>query len=139
MRYISIALLVVLLGYSLTLVFLNDTAVQVNLLFSQVPAMRLGLLLVLTLALGIVLGLLIGLQLFGVFQSKWEIKRLRKDVELLRKEQLLAAQQAAAEAAVQAQQLAHKQAQLQTPSTVASTEAPEKVVTNIPTENKSPL
>ena len=131
MRYISIALLVVLFGYSLTLVFLNDAAVQVNLLFSQVPAMRLGLLLVLTLVLGIALGLLLGLQLFGVFQSKWEIKRLRKDIELLRKEQLVSAQQAAAQAAIQAQ----KQAQLHTPPISPQ----ENNVTNPANDNKSPL
>ena len=58
-----------------------------------------GLLLLLTLALGIVLGLLLGVQIFRVFQTSWEIKRLRKDIDHLRKEQIQLAQQAAADAA----------------------------------------
>ncbi len=119
MRYISLALLVILFGYALSLVFVNGELVPVNLLFSQVSAMRLGLLLVITLALGITLGLLLGLQLFRVFQSQWEIKRLRKDIDLMRKDQILVAQQAATEAALQAKQ--------------------QKLVTTIPSENKSPL
>jgi len=61
--------------------------------------MRLGLLLLLTMALGIVLGLLIGVQVFRVFQKGWEIKRLRKDIDHLRKEQIQSAQLAAAKAA----------------------------------------
>jgi putative membrane protein len=36
---------------------------------------------------------------FRVFQTNWEIKRLRKDIDHLRKEQIQLAQQAAAEAA----------------------------------------
>lgn len=60
---------------------------------------RLGLLLLLTLALGIVVGLLLGVQVFRVFQKSWEIKRLRKDIDHLRKEQIQSAQLAAAEAA----------------------------------------
>ena len=50
-------------------------------------------------AIGIVLGLLIGVQIFRVFQNSWEIKRLRKDIDYLRKEQIHTAQLAAAEAA----------------------------------------
>ena len=69
-----------------------------DLLFTQVPAMRLGLLLLLTLSLGIVVGLLLGAG-FPRFQSNWEIKRLRKDIEHLRKEQLNTAKMMAAEAA----------------------------------------
>ncbi|WP_353142842.1 lipopolysaccharide assembly protein LapA domain-containing protein [Acinetobacter pragensis] len=99
MRYVLVVLLIVLFGYSLFLVLQNGTELSVDLLFTQVPAMRLGLLLLLTLALGIVLGLLIGVQVFRVFQNNWEIKRLRKDIERLRKEQIQAAQLAAAEAA----------------------------------------
>lgn len=98
MRYVLVVLLIVLFGYSLFLVLQNGTELSVDLLFTQVPAMRLGLLLLLTLALGIVLGLLIGVQVFRVFQNNWEIKRLRKDIEHLRKEQIQAAQLAAAEA-----------------------------------------
>ncbi len=61
--------------------------------------MRLGLLLLLTLSLGLVLGLLLAVQVFRVFQNNWEIKRLRKDIDRLRKEQIQTAQLAAAEAA----------------------------------------
>ncbi|WP_374664067.1 lipopolysaccharide assembly protein LapA domain-containing protein [Acinetobacter sp.] len=99
MRYVLVVLLIVLFGYSLFLVLQNGTELSVDLLFTQVPAMRLGLLLLLTLALGIVLGLLLGVQIFRVFQNNWEIKRLRKDIDRLRKEQIQAAQLAAAEAA----------------------------------------
>ncbi len=79
--------------------FANGTELSVDLLFTQVPAMRLGLLLLLTLSLGVVLGLLLGVQIFRVFQTNWEIKRLRKDIEHLRKEQLNTAKLMAAEAA----------------------------------------
>ena len=99
MRYVLIALLVAIFGYALALVLQNPAELQVDLLFTQVPAMRLGLLLLLTLALGIVVGLLLGVQVFRVFQNSWEIKRLRKDIDHLRKEQIQLAQQAAAEAA----------------------------------------
>ena len=99
MRYVLFALLIVLFGYCLALVLQNGTELTVDLLFIQVPAMRLGLLLLLTMALGIVLGLLIGVQVFRVFQKGWEIKRLRKDIDHLRKEQIQSAQLAAAEAA----------------------------------------
>ena len=99
MRYILIALLIIVFGYSLALVLQNPTELPVDLLFTQVPAMRLGLLLLLTLALGIVVGLLLGVQVFRVFQKGWEIKRLRKDIDHLRKEQIQSAQLAAAEAA----------------------------------------
>jgi len=87
MRYILIALLIIVFGYSLALVLQNPT---------ELP---LGLLLLLTLALGIVVGLLLGVQVFRVFQKGWEIKRLRKDIDHLRKEQIQSAQLAAAEAA----------------------------------------
>ena len=119
MRYVLIALLVVLFGYSLALVLQNSTELTVDLLFTQVPAMRLGLLLLLTLVLGLVLGLLFGVQIFRVFQNNWEIKRLRKDIEYLRKEQIQSAQLAAAEAAAHTRH--------------------EKTVLDITNENKSPL
>ena len=99
MRYVLIALLIAIFGYSLALVLQNPAELQVDLLFTQVPTMRLGLLLLLTLALGIIVGLLLGVQVFRVFQTTWEVKRLRKEVERLRKEQIQFAQQAAAEAA----------------------------------------
>ncbi|WP_010115521.1 LapA family protein [Acinetobacter sp. P8-3-8] len=99
MRFILGLLLVAVFVYSLALVLINGTELPVDLWFTQVPAMRLGLLLLLTLAIGIVLGLLIGVQIFRVFQTNWEIRRLRKDIDHLRKEQIQAAQIAAAEAA----------------------------------------
>ena len=99
MRYVLVLLLIAIFGYALALVLLNGTELAVDLWFTQVPAMRLGLLLLFTLVIGIVLGLLLGVQVFRVFQNSWEIKRLRKDIEHLRKEQIQSAQQAAAEAA----------------------------------------
>ena len=71
MRYVLVILLLLVFGYSLALVLQNGTEVSVDLLFTQVPAMRLGLLLLLTLSLGIVVGLLLGVQVFRVFQSNW--------------------------------------------------------------------
>ena len=99
MRYVLVVVLLILFGYSLAIVLQNSTELSVDLLFTQVPAMRLGLLLLLTLSMGIVLGLLLGVQIFRVFQKSWEIKRLRKDIDYLRKEQIQSAQLAAAEAA----------------------------------------
>ncbi|AWL29134.1 hypothetical protein A7P53_13690 [Acinetobacter defluvii] len=99
MRFILGLLLVAVFVYSLALVLINGTELPVDLWFTQVPAMRLGLLLLLTLAIGIVLGLLVGVQVFRVFQNNWEIRRLRKDIDHLRKEQIQNAQLAAAEAA----------------------------------------
>lgn len=119
MRYLLVFVLIVIFGYALALVLQNSTELPVDLLFTQVPAMRLGLLLLLTLAIGVVIGLLIGVQVFRVFQNSWEIKRLRKDVEHLRKEQIHQAQLAAAEAAAHTRH--------------------EKTVLDIRTEDKSPL
>ncbi|AOA57974.1 lipopolysaccharide assembly protein LapA domain-containing protein [Acinetobacter larvae] len=99
MRYILVALLIVIFGYALALVLQNSAEVEVDLLFTQVPVMRLGLLVLLTLSIGIVVGLLLGVQVFRVFQNSWEIKRLRKEIDYLHKEQIHAAQTAAAEAA----------------------------------------
>lgn len=119
MRYVLVAILIILFGYSLALVLQNGTEVTVDLLFTQVPAMRLGLVLLLTLALGVVVGLLLGVQVFRVFQTSWEIKRLRKDIDHLRKEQIQAAQLAAAEAGANARH--------------------EKTVFDVTNDNKSPL
>ncbi|TCM63741.1 uncharacterized protein DUF1049 [Acinetobacter calcoaceticus] len=99
MRYILVVLLIVIFGYALALVLQNGTELPVDLLFTQVPAMRLGLLLLLTMSIGVIFGLLLGVLIFRVFQNNWEIKRLRKDIEYLRKEQIHTAQLAAAEAA----------------------------------------
>lgn len=79
MRIILLILLFLVFGYSLALVLANNTEVAVNLLFSQAPAMNLGLLLIICLALGVLIGLLLSLLLFRVFQNKWEISRLQKE------------------------------------------------------------
>ena len=122
MRFILGFLLIAIFSYSLALVLQNSTEVSVDLLFTQVPVMRVGLLVLITLALGVVLGLLLGVQVFRVFQNAWEIKRLRKDIDHLRKEQIQLAQSAAAEAAA-----------------VASSQRHEKTVLDIRPEDKSPL
>ena len=122
MRFILGFLLIAIFGYSLALVLQNSTEVSVDLLFTQVPVMRVGLLVLITLALGVVLGLLLGVQVFKVFQNSWEIKRLRKDIDHLRKEQIQLAQTAAAEAAA-----------------VASSQRHEKTVLDIRPEDKSSL
>lgn len=99
MRYIVLAALIAFFAYALALVLQNSVALPVDLLFTQVPAMRLGLLLLLTLILGMIIGLLLGVLVFRVIQKSWEIQRLRKDIDHLRKEQINIAQQSAAEAA----------------------------------------
>lgn len=119
MRFILILVLIVLFVYSLALVLLNGTLVSVDLWLTHVPEMRVGLLVLITLALGIILGLLLGVQVFRVFQSRWEIQRLRKDIENLRKEQIHHAQLAATEAIAHSRQ--------------------EKTVLDISPEDKSPL
>ena len=119
MRFILGLLLIAVFVYSLALVLINGTELPVDLWFTQVPAMRLGLLLLLTLILGIVIGLLLGVQVFRVFQTNCEIKRLRKAIDYLRKEQIQIAQQAAAQVAASAKH--------------------EKTVSDISYQNKSPL
>lgn len=95
MRYVLIVLLIVLFGYSLALVLQNSTELQVDLLFTQVPQMRAGLLLLLTLILGIIIGLLLGVVVFRVFQRNWEVQRLNKEIDQLREQQIQAASAAA--------------------------------------------
>ncbi|SDC11468.1 LapA family protein [Acinetobacter boissieri] len=119
MRFILLILLIVVFVYSLALVLFNGTEVSVNLWFASVPEMRVGLLILITLAIGVVLGLLIGVQVFKVFQTRWEIKRLNKEIERLRKEQVETAQLAAKEAAANTRH--------------------EKTVLDINSNNQSPL
>ncbi|WP_298972802.1 LapA family protein [uncultured Psychrobacter sp.] len=78
MRFILFVLLFLSFAYALGLVLANNSDIGVNLLFSQSPAMNLGLLLILSMTLGIVIGLILSLLLFRVFQNKWEISRLQK-------------------------------------------------------------
>lgn len=79
MRILLLILLFLSFAYSLGLVLANNTEVGVNLLFSQAPAMNLGLLLILCLILGIIIGMLLALLIFRVLQNKWEISRLQKE------------------------------------------------------------
>lgn len=97
MRFLFIVLLIVIFGYSLALVLDNTQTIAVNMPFIQTfPAMNAGLLLLITLFLGIILGLLLGIQVFRVFQKSWEIRRLKKEVEQLRHQQIQSASAAAA-------------------------------------------
>lgn len=95
MRIFLIFLLLLVFGYSIALVLANRIDVEVNLLFSIVPAMNLGLLLIVTISLGVLLGLLLGLQVFRVFQMNWEVSRLRKELESVRAQHIKAAAAAA--------------------------------------------
>lgn len=118
MRFILILVLIILFGYSLALVLQNGTELSVDLLFTQVPAMRSGLMLLLTLALGgagVVVARRTG---FRVLKSLGN-QRLRKDIDHLRKEQIQSAQLAATEAITHSRQ--------------------EKTVLDISPEDKSPL
>lgn len=120
MRFILIILLIVIFAYSLGLVLINSTPVTVDLWFTHdIPEMRLGLLVLITLALGVAIGLLLGVQVFRVFQNRWEIKRLHKEIERLRKEQIEIAKTAAADAVAQTRH--------------------EKTVLDINSNNQSPL
>ncbi|WP_294033129.1 LapA family protein [uncultured Moraxella sp.] len=83
MHIVLIVLLVIAFAYSLALVVLNNQAVTVNLLFSQVANMSLGLVLVATIFLGVLIGVLLALLLFRVLQNKWEISRLKKEVNTI--------------------------------------------------------
>lgn len=79
MYIILVVLLVVLFGYSLMLVLANNSVVAVNLLLTQVPAMNLGLLLIVSLVLGVGIGMLIALIAFKVLPMRLEISRLKKE------------------------------------------------------------
>lgn len=96
MRFLFIILLIALFGYSMALVLANGINTQVDLLFAQIPKMNLGLLLVMTLVLGVITGLLLGVFVFRVIQTRWEIKRLNKELELVRARHIQAAAAAAA-------------------------------------------
>lgn len=78
MRFLLFVLLFLSFAYAIGLVLANNTDIGVNLLFSQAPAMNLGLLLILCLILGIIIGMLLALLMFRVLQNKWEISRLKK-------------------------------------------------------------
>lgn len=78
MRFILFVLLFLSFAYAIGLVLANNTDIGVNLLFSQAPAMNLGLLLIICLTLGVIIGMLLALLIFRVLQNKWEISRLKK-------------------------------------------------------------
>lgn len=80
MRYLVAVLLFIVFAYSLLLVIVNNHQVEVNLLFSQVPQMNLGLLLIICLALGILAGVLLSIILFKVVQVRLEIQKLNKEL-----------------------------------------------------------
>ena len=84
MSLILIILLVIFFGYSLALVLANNSTVAINLLFIEVPTTNLGLVLILTISLGIIVGILLSLQLFRVLQNKLELRRLKKELDLLK-------------------------------------------------------
>lgn len=95
MRILFIVLLVVVFGYSIALVLANSVHVNVNLLFGLISDMNLGVLLIITISLGVLLGLLLALQVFRVFQTNWEISRLKKELENVRAQHVKAAAAAA--------------------------------------------
>ncbi|SUD91090.1 lipopolysaccharide assembly protein LapA domain-containing protein [Psychrobacter phenylpyruvicus] len=99
MRFVLIILLFLVFGYSLGLVLTNSSEIGVNLLFTEAPAMNLGLLLILCLFLGVLIGMLLSLLLFKVFQNKWEISRLNKENKRL--------QDKLTQAQVEIEQLSH--------------------------------
>lgn len=80
MRYVVAVLLFLVFVYSLLLVVTNNHQVDVNLLFSQVPQMNLGLLLIISILLGLLAGILLGVILFRVLQTKLENQRLNKEL-----------------------------------------------------------
>lgn len=80
MRYLVAVILFVVFAYSLLLVIVNNHQVEVNLLFSQVPQMNLGLLLIICISLGIIAGSLLAVILFKVLPMKLENQRLTKEL-----------------------------------------------------------
>lgn len=91
MRYLVAILLFVVFGYSLMLVLVNNHQVEVSLIFSQVPQMNLGLLLIICILLGLIAGVLLSIILFKVVQIRLENQRLHKDLTQTR-EKLMQAQ-----------------------------------------------
>lgn len=86
MNLVLIVILVALFGYSLALVLANNSIAEVNLLFSQVPAMNLGFLLIVSLFLGLLIGMLMALIAFKVLPMRFEISRLKKEQATLQNE-----------------------------------------------------
>ncbi len=88
MRVIFIIITLIAFAFALALVLLNNQLTDVNLVFTQIAGMNTGLLLIIVLALGVFIGILLSLQLFRVFQLKWENARLVKQVKSLEAQKL---------------------------------------------------
>lgn len=82
MHIFLLILLVAVFAYSLALVMVNNaSASDINFLFWQPPSeVSLGMVLVATIFLGVLIGVLLALLLFRVLQNKWEIARLKKEI-----------------------------------------------------------
>ncbi len=79
MQYLLMICLFAFFAYALALVIINNNEVAVNLLFTQVPEMNVGLLLIICISLGVLIGILLALLMFKVLQNKWELMRLKKE------------------------------------------------------------
>lgn len=84
MHIVLILLLVVLFGYALMLVILNNAEIAVNLVFSQAPQMNLGLLLIISLIIGMLIGILTAFVMFRVVQVRLELARTKKELTQLK-------------------------------------------------------
>lgn len=98
MRYVLVALLIVLFGYSLALVLQMGPSCRLTFVHSS-SSHAFGVIVITDPGTGCCCWTFTGCADFPVFQTSWEIKRLRKDIDHLRKEQIHTAQLAAAEAA----------------------------------------
>ncbi len=85
MQYLLMLCLFGFFAYALALVIINNNEVAVNLVFSQVPEMNVGLLLIICISLGVLIGILLALLMFKVLQNKWELMRLKKENSKLNK------------------------------------------------------
>ncbi len=79
MQYLLMLCLFGFFAYALALVIINNNEVAVDLFFTQVPEMNVGLLLIICISLGVLIGILLALLMFKVLQNKWELMRLRKE------------------------------------------------------------
>ncbi len=79
MQYLLMLCLFGFFAYALALVIINNNELAVNLLFTQVPEMNVGLLLIICIGLGVLIGIILALLLFKVLQNKWELSRLKKE------------------------------------------------------------
>ncbi len=85
MQYLLMLCLFGFFAYALALVIINNNEVAVNLVFTQVPEMNVGLLLIICISLGVLIGVILALLMFKVLQNKWELLRLKKENNKLNK------------------------------------------------------